>query len=76
MSFWDDLANSITGQTKNETAQQALTIQQQIAQTALLNEQKANELKYSPAALKQKTIQIIVISVVVLIGIILYFKYK
>lgn len=84
MSFFDDLGSALTGAANNLTGttaanlnNKALDAQVQIAKDTLAGELAAQQLKYSPELSKQRTTQlaIVVISVTVVAGLIIYFKY-
>jgi len=76
-TFWENLGKSLTGETKTGLSQQALNIQQQIAKDTLAAEIEAQKLKYNPELSKQRTIQIALVGipVVLLIGIFVYIKF-
>lgn len=76
-SSLDSLWGSITGQSKVELSQQALDIQQQIAKDTISAEIEAQKLKYNPELSKQRTIQvaIIVVPIVIALSLIVYIKY-
>lgn len=84
MSFLDDLGKTLTGTISNLTGQttaelnaKALDIQAQIARDTLAKDLEAQRLKYSPELSKQRTKQIalVVISISIVVGLIIYFKF-
>ncbi len=76
-TFWENLGKSLTGETKTDLSKQALDIQQQIAKDTLAAEIESQRLKYNPLLSQQRTIQIALVSipVVILIGVFIYFKF-
>ena len=76
-TFFNQLLGSITGQSKTELSQQALQIQEQLAKDTLAAEIEAQKLKYNPELSKQRTIQIALVGVPILIiaGIFIYIKF-
>lgn len=76
-SFFNDLSGSLTGANKNALTKESLNIQQQIAQQTLQNDLEQAKLKYSPELSKQRTKQIALIGIPILIivGIIVYLKF-
>lgn len=79
MSFWSDLADRISGKSKQLSYQEALKTQEEIANAILAEQQRQNELKYNPELAKQRTTQIIVgvtaLTIVLVISIFVYVRY-
>lgn len=77
MDFWEQLGGAISGQTKTELSQQALAIQEQLAKDTLAAEIEAQKLKYSPELSKQRTIQVALVAVplIIVVGFFIYIKY-
>jgi len=84
MAFLDDLGHSFTGiigglsgQTKAELSATTVAAQAEIAKQSLAQELEAQRLKYNPELSKQRTKQIalVVIPVLVIVGLIVYFKF-
>ena len=76
-TFWEQLGASLTGQTKTELSQQALNIQQQLAKDTLAAEIEAQKLKYNPELSKQRTIQIALVGIpiIIIVGVFIYIKF-
>ena len=75
MDFWENLLDSISGQTEKELIEKQLEIQEQIA----IANAEAEAAKYSPEALAEKRKTVIGVSIAVLSAIIiiffLYYKF-
>lgn len=78
MSFWSDLGNALTGKNRLDITEATLSTQEKIALEALKQKIAQDELKYNPELAKQRTQQltIVVVSIVLIAGLFLYFKYK
>ncbi len=83
MSFLTDLGtsfnglvDSLSGKTRQANYSEALTIQEQIAATALANEANLNNLKYNPDLAKQRTIQVALIATPIIIGVLIFIYIK
>lgn len=77
MAFLEDIGRALTGQNKSELSQQALNIQSQLAKDSLAAEIQAQQLKYNPELSKQRTIQLALVIVPILIVgfIFIYIKF-
>lgn len=77
MSFIEDLGGALTGKNKSDLSQQALNIQSQLAKDSLAAEIQAQQLKYNPELSKQRTIQVALIGVpiLIIIGLFIYIKF-
>lgn len=64
MSFFDDLANSVTGAANREEAEKLLEAQTKHNENLLKLEQEKLEYENSPAYLKQQTLKIVAVSLV------------
>lgn len=77
MAFLEDIGKALTGQNKFELSQQALNIQSQLAKDSLAAEIQAQQLKYNPELSKQRTIQLTLVIVPILVVgfIFIYIKF-
>lgn len=77
MSFVEDIGRALTGQNKSEFSQQALNIQSQLAKDTLAAEIQAQQLKYNPELSKQRTMQVALIGLPILIiaSFFIYIKF-
>lgn len=78
MSFWSDLGNALTGRNRLDITEATLSTQEKIAIEALKQKIAEDQLKYNPELAKQRTQQltIIVVSVVIIAGLFIYFRFR
>lgn len=76
-NIFNNIVSSLTGQGKTELSKDTLKIQEQIAKDTLAAEIENQKLKYSPELSKQRTIQLALFAVplMIFLGIFIYIKF-